>query len=298
MRRLLGLFVSLILLCSLCAACCSANVLNKPLVGPELARLTDNDTVALVYSSKTSEDGTTFPFCTGVWVSQDVILTAGHCAVGLAKMESAEQVILLLQDLLAGKDPGNDSIEPVKPIGLTAQFILRDEATDLGKEPTNTHDATIFALYRHMDLALLRVKDGEKLHHGVAKLASERPERGEQLAFDGHVDKNYWTFRTGTVAAYREDMSSILDGETKELEGPFMQVSAPVSFGDSGGGAFNERGELVGILSFISTGSPDTGFCVPLETIRSVLQTQKVIPMVLNLDPTAPDPKEYRLKKE
>lgn len=297
MFRAISFFISLILLCSLCAACCSANVLSKPLAPTDLVKITDDATVALVFSSKAAEDPETFPFCTGVWVSQDVIITAAHCPAGLAKIETTEKLVLLFKALVEGNDPGTPDLSEINPIGLAVPFIMQDEAVNIGQEPTNKHVATVFALYKHMDIALLRVEDGGTLHHGVAKLASERPERGEQLAFDGHVSRHYWTFRVGVVSAYRDDMSEVLDGDAKELEGPFMQVSAPVSSGDSGGGAFNNKGELVGIASFINESVPNSGFYVPIETIRGVLQAQGVIPIVLNLDPSAADPKEFRLKK-
>jgi S1-C subfamily serine protease len=49
-----------------------------------------------------------------------------------------------------------------------------------------------------------------------------------------------------------------------------MQVSAPVWFGNSGGGAFNDEGEIVGIASFIMKG-PSLGFFIPVDSIRPFL---------------------------
>jgi S1-C subfamily serine protease len=43
-------------------------------------------------------------------------------------------------------------------------------------------------------------------------------------------------------------------------------------FGNSGGGAFNDYGELVGIADWIKR-APEMGFFVHLDTIRSFLDT-------------------------
>jgi S1-C subfamily serine protease len=55
-----------------------------------------------------------------------------------------------------------------------------------------------------------------------------------------------------------------------ELLGPWMQVSAPIWYGNSGGGAFDAEGSLVGIASFKAL-APNVAFYVHLETIREFL---------------------------
>src|SRR5277367_3186080 len=134
MRRIFGAFSFLfafIILCSLCGACCSTGVLNRPMSGPQLARATDDMTVALVHTSPLRNDGVTYPFCTGVWVSNDVILTAGHCVIGLAEAIDEEnappqtdedQIQQFIKKLLGAKEEPVTSTTPT--IGLNVQFIM------------------------------------------------------------------------------------------------------------------------------------------------------------------------------
>lgn len=305
MRRILGalsLLFTFFLLCSLCGACCTTN--TKPLSGPELAKTTDDVTVALVHSHPLRNEGVIYPYCTGVWVAQDTILTAAHCVQGLAdaideenqeaKNGPEDPLQSFLKKLLGVKE---DVEHTTSVMGLEVQFIMPKEVVNVGENPSAVHESKSFAYYKHHDLALLRVINPDSLpKHGVAVLAEDRPERGEQVSFNGHVKGFYWTFKVGYVSAYRNDLPAFKKSAEIEIDGPFMQVEAPIYYGDSGGGAFNNRGELVGIASFIGP-MPSAGFYVPVEAIRGVLQAQKVIPTVLNLDPSAPDPKEYREQK-
>lgn len=285
MRRVFGflsLLFAVLLINSLCA-CCGSTPQPKPLSPVDIASSIDNATVAL---TRVDEDGDTIPFCTGVWVSQTVILTAGHCLVGLANLLSEERNGALpgmpgipeeLEKLLQ-----SNLLPPVDPTSLKIQYIIQSEETGLYHTPTNKHDSSVIALYKKKDLALLKA-EGPIPQHAVAHLAGKTPRQAERLHFVGHVNGLYWTYVQGVVSAYRKDFDKI----HVEFDGPFLQVSAPVYTGNSGGGAFNDQGELVGIASFILP-APNVACYIHLETIRSVLQGQKIIPV--KLDPNAPDP--------
>ncbi len=102
--------------------------------------------------------------------------------------------------------------------------------------------------------------------HQSAVMAWSRPLVGDGLFFMGHPAGITWSFRRGVVAHYRE--ASFED----EWVGPWMQVQAPIYFGDSGGGVFNESGELVGICHSIAAKVPNTGFMITQDTVRTFLQ--------------------------
>ena len=46
---------------------------------------------------------------------------------------------------------------------------------------------------------------------------------------------------------------------------PILQISAPISPGSSGGGIFNNKGELVGITTFVLRDSQNLNFAMPIE---------------------------------
>lgn len=265
MRRILGVLSILFSLILVCCSCCTANIQPQtpPLTGPQIAKLTSDYTVALVYTY----NNVTKPICTGVWVSRSVILTANHCVEGLAELIEA----------LEG--------EHVDPRGLAVSYILANEVVEVGKEPAAIHKSTAFALYKSNDIALLKVVNPDSVpDHGIAQLAEKTPEQGEHLNIMGHVKGYYWSFITGTVSAYRKELPV---AKTLGIDGPFMQASAPVYFGNSGGGAFNDKAELVGIVSFILA-APNTTCFIHLETVRGILQGWGIVPV--KLDTSAPDP--------
>lgn len=81
----------------------------------------------------------------------------------------------------------------------------------------------------------------------------------------GHVTGMYYSYSHGYVAAYRPTMPVSFAGET---QGPFIQVSIPLWHGNSGGGCFNDYGELIGIADFVALLVPDVGFLIPTDTVK------------------------------
>lgn len=61
-------------------------------------------------------------------------------------------------------------------------------------------------------------------------------------------------------------VSSLREGP----EGTLVQTTAPISPGSSGGGLFNEFGQLVGIITFQFTGGQNLNFAIPADWIRSI----------------------------
>ena len=276
--------VALLLLISFiasCSACCAT--LTKPLTGIELAKIENNNTVALVHLSK--KDNKIHVFCTGVFVSSDTIITANHCVEGLADIindeNSPSNTINIFSNIYSP-----DFLLPtvVNPLGLTVPFSLANEITNPGQDPAATHLSTSVALYPKYDIAILRITNPKSVHHGVARLADKTPEQGATVSVMGHTKGLYFTYMSGTVAGYRDDLSGLgLD----DVEGPFLQIEAPVYHGNSGGGAFDQDGHLIGIADFIME-TPDMGFFICLDNIRAILIGQGVINGVI--DTTAPDP--------
>ena len=76
----------------------------------------------------------------------------------------------------------------------------------------------------------------------------------------------------GTVTA------GIISAEGRDIgDGPydrFLQIDAPINRGNSGGPAFNLKGEVVGVNTAIyspSGGSVGVGFAIPAKTVDSVV---------------------------
>jgi S1-C subfamily serine protease len=193
-----------------------------------------NGTAALV---ATDEDGDTHVFCTAVFVGEKSILTAAHCV----------------------RDGKRDVV------GDTVDYVVQADITGVNKEPVRKYHSTVVKYDEAHDLALLRT-EANVPYHTVIKVASFNPLVGEEVHCIGHKIGYTYSYNEGTVAAYRNE--NLRDKEGKL--GPFLQLNAQIYFGNSGGGAFNNKGELVGIASFI-TRAPGMAFYIRAETIRSFL---------------------------
>jgi S1-C subfamily serine protease len=170
---------------------------------------------------------------------------------------------------------GDLEIPYVDPKTVEVHYIVQNEATDVYQEPLNDHTAKVRILSERFDIALLDTVS-EIPPHGIAVLANQSPEVGEPIYVMGHQAGITWSYMVGIVSGYRNDMS----GVGLQKSGPFIQVQAPMYGGNSGGGIFNEQGELVGMCDFISP-APDMGFGVHLETIRGFLLGQHLITLQL-----------------
>jgi len=317
MKRLVLGFLSIFSLLFTLNACCQTGVISPPAIpGPELAKQLTSDTVALV-TNFGDMDTTHGAFCTGVWVGERTILTANHCIEGYAKMYHRSLVVeawlkhgvprivigMLLEaelddasDIVQGSDPDEEkmsdavkeviaiakSISPVNPDEVFVPYIIQSAVTDKGVALSSLHLTQVVARSKSDDLAIIQVS-GKHPKHLVAKVAQTSPLVGEQIELMGHIHHNFWFYRQGLVGAYRSSVDDL-----PEIHGPFLEIAGNVGHGDSGGGAYNSQGELIGIASFISGDEVQSGYYIHLDTIRGFLAAQHVL--TLKIDTTAKDP--------
>ena len=155
MNRVLSVSLLLIAFVVLCCDCCSSNLIH--LSGPQLAKRANNATAALVY---TNNEGKTKVFCSAVWVSKDVLITANHCVEGLAAKINDENEIKnsahLLQKIVQGSDEGVEADFPVvSPQDLEVPYIVENEVVGVGVNPAAIHTSKATILFATADIALL-----------------------------------------------------------------------------------------------------------------------------------------------
>lgn len=258
MRRLL---LPIILLCIFVLTACSNSSTIPPLttlptaapiiVSPssptqeELIHHIQQSTVALVISS-TATGNIYRPYCAGVWVSSVTILTAAHCI----EMEDGE---------------GKQNL-----IGLQVHYIGYQDVRGQEAEPAAVHLAAVMKYDHKHDLILLVAVGTPSTMpaHQIAQLTPVNiPPMGSTLHTMGQTIGLYWSYSRGYVAGYRNVLPSDYDDEV----GPYLQASMPVWHGNSGGGLFNDKGELVAICHTVSTEAPMISFNIAPVTIRKFL---------------------------
>jgi S1-C subfamily serine protease len=123
---------------------------------------------------------------------------------------------------------------------------------------TEDHDA---------DLALLRIKTSEPLKP-VSLGDSDAVTVGERIIAIGNPLGLEYTLTDGLVSSRR-----ILEGK------PMIQMSVPVSPGNSGGPVINMHGQVIGVTTLQITGGPfgraqNLNMAVPIKALRALIKPE------------------------
>jgi len=137
--------------------------------------------------------------------------------------------------------------------------------TDGGK----TYTAKVVGTDAKTDLALLKVEG--KTDFPYVRFADAAPRVGDWVLAVGNPFGLGGTVTAGIVSARGRDIGS----------GPYddyIQIDAPVNRGNSGGPAFDDGGNVVGVTTAIyspSGGSVGIGFAIPSDTVKMVVAQLK-----------------------
>lgn len=221
----------------------------------DLVTTLKNSTVALVARHMTP-DHTYVPYCSGVWVTRRHILTAKHCI-------PPSDPLLLLMD---------KSDMPVDLNNVSVEYATRDDFRKSTPESrTTARSGRTVAVDDYQDLAIIQVDADSNPEHPVVELAPSNPRDGDDVHIVGHTMGMTWTYLKGYVSATRTPIFDVGGNATKAL-----QIASPAYMGNSGGGAFNANGELVGISSWVSTVAPEMGFFIHRDELIAFLRRNRI----------------------
>ena len=132
-------------------------------------------------------------------------------------------------------------------------------------EDGKTLDARVVGTDPKTDLALLKVsRPGD---YPYVSFAKQKPQVGDWVVAIGNPYGLGGTATAGIISAMGRDIG---DGPYDR----FLQIDAPINKGNSGGPAFNTKGQVVGVNTAIyspSGGSVGIGFAIPGSTADSVV---------------------------
>jgi serine protease Do len=137
--------------------------------------------------------------------------------------------------------------------------------TDDGK----TYTAKVIGTDPRTDVALIKVEGGSNFP--FAKLSDDKARIGDWVLAVGNPFGLGGTVTAGIVSASGRDIGN----------GPyddFIQIDAPVNKGNSGGPAFNMKGDVIGVNTAIyspSGGSVGIAFSIPANTVKNVVTQLK-----------------------
>lgn len=110
------------------------------------------------------------------------------------------------------------------------------------------------------DLKTVSIGDSDSIKIGETVIAIGNPQGLEQ------------SFSSGSVSAIRGE-------KYKKV----IQTSVPISSGSSGGGLFNEEGELIGVTTATLKDSQNINFAIPINTSKFLLIYEKFIANKINV---------------
>lgn len=220
MFEFIGLFFISMSFC-----CTPASYKSQAQSKKELVELLEKETVALV---SFTEDDKIHTYCSGVWISENKILTARHC----------------IEDL-------------DKDLPMVTYATLGEKEIYL---------AAVVAVEENDDLALLEALPNSIPKHPYAPIGHEAWD-GEHVNIVGHPIGMVWSYTDGVVSSTRTNLMT----ETVRWT---LQITSAAWMGNSGGGAFDDEGRLLGICSFLSRKAPLMTFFSHPKAINEFLNEQ------------------------
>jgi Trypsin-like peptidase domain len=136
----------------------------------------------------------------------------------------------------------------------------------------------VLAADKVRDLAVIKIHG--KTFRTLTLGNSDHVQVGEEVVAIGNPLSLESTVSNGIVSGMRT---------SKEQGGKFLQTTAPISPGSSGGPLFNMRGEVVGINTLYLDGGENLNFAIPVNDARRLLLKQN---SALRNLPNEAEPKE------
>ncbi len=141
-----------------------------------------------------------------------------------------------------------------------------DAAIVVTSDGVEHKDVEVIALDTAHDLAVLRI--GARTLKPLTLADSSLSKPGEHVVAIGNPLGFGDTISDGLLSGVRA---------LKNLT--FLQISAPISPGSSGGPVFNDRGEVIGVSTFVVSTGQNLNFAIPINAVKSMLASNKGSPL-------------------
>ena len=136
--------------------------------------------------------------------------------------------------------------------------------TDTNKEYT---DITVLGYDVLKDIAILKINTQDKFP--FCKIGdSNKIVLGDSIVVIGNPMGLRNTLSTGIISSLKQK--------------DFIQITAPISPGSSGGALFNMYGEVIGITSSAILAGQNLGFCIPINEIHTIALNKPLTPTQLS----------------
>jgi len=178
----------------------------------------------------------------------------------------------------------------ISPTGLivTNYHVIENAnrvAVAIVGQEINTYDISSVVVIDFVnDIAVLDIRKYDLPYVFLGN--SDLTEIGEKVFAIGNPEGFTNTISDGIVSQFREYGDGIIS----------FQITAPISFGSSGGALFNKKGDVIGITDSIFTLGQNINFAIPINYVKSLIgleQDSDFIPEELNYNASNISSDEY-----
>jgi hypothetical protein len=161
---------------------------------------------------------------------------------------------------------------------VTNYHVISEGSSAVAKLPGGAFYAIdgVLAFDKARDIAVIKAHG--KTFKRLALGDSDRVQVGEEVVAIGNPLSLESTVSNGIVSAVRT---------VEDQGGKFLQITAPISPGSSGGPLFNMAGEVVGITTMFLKGGENLNFAIPINDAKLLLHSLSKIQRF----PDEPEPK-------
>ena len=146
---------------------------------------------------------------------------------------------------------------------VTNYHVIRNGSSAVVKFPDSTLFAVDGVLVTHEDRDVTIIKVRGNGFKALTLGDSDRLRVGEEVVAIGNPLSLESTVSNGIVSAFRTDENE---------GGKFVQITAPISPGSSGGPLFNMAGEVVGITTSHIKGGENLNFAIPINDMKPMIE--------------------------
>ncbi|MFA6049861.1 MAG: serine protease [Candidatus Paceibacterota bacterium] len=236
----------------LCYSCCALQR-TEPIIDLH----TDLDAVegslrATVAFVRPQTSGTGTTYCSGFFVSETRIISAGHCFQTALRIPVPDGTFIELPGI---NDPTGEEV-----------FFARYGEIDLFTNQVigEPEQANIIYFDREYDVAILELASNVPHSRYFFPFAVEIPRVGSAAYGVGHPSRLPWSFSSGIISRVITESGD---------RTAFLQSSVPTVPGNSGGPLLNSRGELIGMAEGFIDRFPHLAIFTSVDRIRSAMRS-------------------------
>jgi len=200
--------------------------------------------------SKTSEYIPNMATAVFAKVSKSVVIVEAQTLTG--KVQGSGVIIF------NNSSTGGETLDSLFSFAVSNAHVIKDASSVFVLQGRNRYKADVLYLDDEFDLALLSV-------NGVI-LPYSLPDYAAQLKVGEKV------FAIGSPFGLENTISEgIISGKREKNGVLFLQTTAPISKGNSGGGLFDTEGRFVGVTSFKIVGGENLNFAVDARHVDRIM---------------------------